>query len=149
MLITHEMSVARAVADEVAVMEAGRLIEHSPVGDVLVRPRSAGLQRLVAALRRALPRGLRAALSAAPAPGHDPVLQIDVLGKEACGPLLARLSAALGAEPTLLHGGIDHVQDQPFGRLYVSLRGQDGDTGPTIWASVPWRSWRPASARRR
>ncbi len=124
-LITHEMSVVRAVADEVAVMEGGRLIEQGLVGDVLTRPRSKGTQRFVAAVRPDLPRFLRVALSAEPSDAHDPVLQIDVLGEQARAPILARLAAATGAEPTLLHGGIDHVQDQPFGRIYVSLRSQD------------------------
>jgi D-methionine transport system ATP-binding protein len=125
-LITHEMSVVRAVADEVAVLEAGRLIEQGLVGDVLTRPQSSGTQRFVAAVRPELPGFLRTTLSATPDAAHDPVLQIDVLGDQARFPLLARLAAAVGAEPTVLHGGIDHVQDQPFGRIYVSLRGQGG-----------------------
>jgi D-methionine transport system ATP-binding protein len=125
-LITHEMSVVRAVADEVAVMESGRLIEQGLVGEELTRPQAKGTQRFVAAVRPTLPRFLRTALAATPGEAHDPVLQIDVLGDEARVPLLARLAAALGAEPTLLHGGIDHVQDQPFGRVYVSLRCRNG-----------------------
>ena len=126
-LITHEMSVVRAVADEVAVMESGRLIEQGLVGDVLTRPRSSSTQRFVDAVRPGLPPSLRDALSATPARSNDPVLQIDIFGPQARFPILARLAAAIGAEPTLLHGGIDHVQDQPFGRLYVSLRGRDDD----------------------
>jgi len=126
-LITHEMSVVRAVADEVAVMEGGRLIEQGLVGEVLTRPHAKGTQRFVAAVRPSLPRYLRSALLDAPigAPtvSHDPVLQIDVLGEQAKGPILANLAAATGAEPSLLHGGIEHVQDQPFGRMFVSLRG--------------------------
>ncbi|MGI4950615.1 MAG: methionine ABC transporter ATP-binding protein [Janthinobacterium lividum] len=124
-LITHEMGVVRAVADEVAIMEGGRLIEQGPVGEVFTQPRSEGGRRLVAAVRPGLPGFLRARLSARAAASHDPVLQIDILGEQARGPVLARLAAALGAEPTLLHGGIDHVGEQPFGRIYISLRGAD------------------------
>ncbi len=128
-LITHEMSVIRAVADDVAVLEGGRLIEQGPVGDVLTRPQSKGAQRIVAAVQPVLPRALRAALSAHPSAGRDPVLQIDVLGEQARAPLLSDLAAATGAEARLLHGGIDHVQDQPFGRLYVALRGSGENLG--------------------
>ena len=122
-LITHEMSVIRAVADEVAVLENGRLIEQGLVSDVLTRPQSKGAQRFVAAVQPVLPRTLRAALSARPCAGCDPVLQIDLLGEQARTPLLSSLSLATGAETLLLHGGIDHVQDQPFGRLFIALRG--------------------------
>ena len=128
-LITHEMSVIRAVADEVAVLEGGRLIEQGPVGGVLTQPRSKGAQRLVATAQPVLPRILRAALSAHPSASRDPVLQIDVLGEQVRAPLLSDLAAATGAEARLLHGGIDHVQDQPFGRLYVALRGSGEDLG--------------------
>ena len=128
-LITHEMSVIRAVADEVAVLEGGRLIEQGPVGGVLTQPRSKGAQRLVATAQPVLPRVLRAALSAHPSASRDPVLQIDVLGEQARAPLLSDLATAMGTEARLLHGGIDHVQDQPFGRLYVALRGSGEDLG--------------------
>ncbi len=128
-LITHEMSVIRAVADEVAVLEGGRLIEQGPVAEVLTRPQSPGAQRLVAAVQPPLPPALRAALSAHPAADRDPVLRVDVVGEAARGPVLARLAAAVGAEVTLLHGGMDHVQDQPFGRVWVSLHGPGLDLG--------------------
>lgn len=129
-LITHEMSVIRAVADEVAVLEGGRLIEQGLVAEVLTRPRAPGTQRLVAAaVQTPLPPSLRAALSVQPAADRDPVLRIDVVGPQARGPVLARLGAAVGAEITLLHGGMDHVQDQPFGRIWVSLHGPGLDLG--------------------
>ncbi len=128
-LITHEMSVIRAVADEVAVMEGGQVIEQGTVADVLTRPQAKGTQRLVAAVQPALPRVLQMALSALPAVDHDPVLRIDLQGDQARTPILVRLAAAVEAEPTLLHGGIDHVQDQPIGRIYISLRGQGADLG--------------------
>ncbi len=128
------MSVIRAVADEVAVLEGGRLIEQGPVIDVLTRPQAPGSQRLVAAVQPPLPHALRAALSGHPAADRDPVLRIDVVGEQARGPLLARLSVALGAEVTLLHGGLDHVQDQPFGRIWVSLRGPGHNLGERVAA---------------
>ena len=128
-LITHEMSVIRAVADEVAVLEGGRLIEQGPVAEVLTRPQAPGTRRLVAAVQPLLPPALRTALSAQPAADRDPVLRIDVVGPEARGPVLARLAAAVGAEVALLHGGVDHIQDQPFGRIWVSLHGPGLDLG--------------------
>ena len=128
-LITHEMSVIRAVADNVAVLEGGRLIEQGPVVEVLTRPQAPGTQRLVAAVQAPLPRVLQTALSAQPALDRDPVLRIDVIGSQARGPVLARLAAAVGAEVTLLHGGMDHVQDLPFGRIWVSLSGPGLDLG--------------------
>lgn len=37
-LITHDISVVREVTDQVAVMYAGRIVEHGPTAEVLSRP---------------------------------------------------------------------------------------------------------------
>ncbi len=57
LFITHDLHVARAVADEVLVMDAGRIVERGPTASVLDAPRSEAARALVAAapdLRKAL-----------------------------------------------------------------------------------------------
>ncbi|MEU4762364.1 ATP-binding cassette domain-containing protein [Actinosynnema sp. NPDC023794] len=51
-LLTHDLDVVRALADEVVVLRAGRVVEAGPVADVLDRPRSAYTAELVAAQPR-------------------------------------------------------------------------------------------------
>ena len=36
--ISHDLSIVSGLADNVAVMYAGRIVEHGPVADVLTRP---------------------------------------------------------------------------------------------------------------
>jgi peptide/nickel transport system ATP-binding protein len=52
LFITHDLGVVGYLADEVAVMEAGRIVEHGPTDQVLRSPREAYTQRLVAAVPR-------------------------------------------------------------------------------------------------
>jgi D-methionine transport system ATP-binding protein len=40
LLITHEMDVVRRVCDSVALLDAGRVVERGPLGEVVARPRS-------------------------------------------------------------------------------------------------------------
>jgi D-methionine transport system ATP-binding protein len=40
LLITHEMDVVRRVCDSVALLDAGRVVEHGPLGEVVARPGS-------------------------------------------------------------------------------------------------------------
>jgi len=50
LMITHDISIARAFADRVAVMMKGELVEVGPAHDVLTTPQHAYTQRLVAAV---------------------------------------------------------------------------------------------------
>ncbi|MCS0502707.1 dipeptide ABC transporter ATP-binding protein [Ancylobacter mangrovi] len=52
LIITHDLSVAGALAHEVVVMQRGRIVEAGPAAEVLVRPRDPYTARLVGARRR-------------------------------------------------------------------------------------------------
>ncbi len=120
-LITHEMSVIRAIADTVAVMEAGRVVEHGPVGEVLGTPRHPLTRRLLAGSRPELPSALRERLRDRPQPGGRAVLQVDVRGAQTREPFIAGLSQHLGIPAVLLHGGIEVLRDEPAGRLFLGV----------------------------
>ncbi len=68
LFITHDLGVVAQVADRVAVMYAGRIVEEGPVRDVLARPR----HPYTAGLLAASPRLTRAPLT--PIPGSVPQL---------------------------------------------------------------------------
>src|SRR3954471_6912414 len=53
LLITHEMDVVRRVADSAALLDAGRVVEHGPLGEVVARPDSRLARGLLPALGRA------------------------------------------------------------------------------------------------
>jgi ABC-type microcin C transport system duplicated ATPase subunit YejF len=47
--ISHDLAVIRAMADEIAVMKDGRIIEHGAANEIVERPREAYTRALVAA----------------------------------------------------------------------------------------------------
>ncbi|MDX8521174.1 ABC transporter ATP-binding protein [Mesorhizobium dulcispinae] len=62
LFITHDLTVARAMSDEVLVMHEGKIVERGRTAEVLDHPRSEAAQALVAAapdLHRAIARRMR------------------------------------------------------------------------------------------
>ncbi|MFT4096075.1 MAG: ABC transporter ATP-binding protein [Rhodoblastus sp.] len=121
-LITHDLGLAAAYCDRVAVMEKGRLVETALAADIFARPQHPYTRRLMRAtprldstLRALLPDGEDGpALEAAdtPAPG-DVLLSIEGLTKEyprpdTANPLLKLVGKAAPApEPFKAVGGVD------------------------------------------
>ena len=57
LFITHDFGVLRRIADDVAVMREGRIVEQGRLQDVLTKPRVAYTRSLIAAEPKGLPRG--------------------------------------------------------------------------------------------
>jgi D-methionine transport system ATP-binding protein len=119
LLITHEMDVVRKIADRVAILEAGRIVEEGPVWQIFSAPRSASTISLLQGLRPSLPAHLQAALSNTLAAFS--VLRLEVAGAQARLPLLAELALETRLTATLLHGGIEHIHGEPVGTLFLAL----------------------------
>ncbi|EHK56183.1 ABC transporter ATP-binding protein [Allomesorhizobium alhagi] len=62
LFITHDLTVARAITDDVMIMHEGKIVERGPTGEVLDHPQSEATKALVAAapdLHRAIARRLQ------------------------------------------------------------------------------------------
>ena len=104
LMVTHDVGVARQVADQVAVMYAGRLLEQGPGSTVLenpAHPYSAGL--LAALPTPAIPRGELAAI-----PGRPPSAK--ELSDEGC-PFAPRCGHALDSCRTALPSTVEVATD--------------------------------------
>lgn len=74
LLITHNLGIVGGMADRVAVMYAGQIVESAPTRELLQRPRHPYTQALLASVPRldAPTRRLRAIPGVVPRPGHFP-----------------------------------------------------------------------------
>jgi D-methionine transport system ATP-binding protein len=123
LLITHEMEVVRGIADRVAVIDAGRIVEEGQVWSVFADPQAPITRSLLSGIRPQLPEHIAARLS--PASGPEQILSIDMAGPAAQGALFADLSQALPQSFRLVHGGIDHIQNQPVARFFIAVPTRD------------------------
>ncbi len=126
-LITHQMQVIKQVADRVAVIDAGRIVEQGPVLEVFTRPQQAITKSLIDEIvPQELPASVMARvrqLSAGLSGGVGQLLRLSYAGESAYQPILSHLIRDLGLELSILHGQIDEIQDQPFGSLAVFASG--------------------------
>lgn len=126
-LITHQMQVVKQIADRVAVMEAGKVVEEGSVIDVFTRPQQPITKSLIDEIvPQDLPvsviervRTLNDALTA----GHGKLLRLSYAGNQAYQPILSRLIRDFGLDVSILNGQVDEIQDQTFGFLAVYASG--------------------------
>ena len=123
LLITHEMEVVRSIADRVTVLDAGRIVEEGPVWQVFSRPQTETTKSLLSGIRPQLPGHIAQGLTADV--GGEAVLGVDIAGPAATGPLLQQLSAAFPGGYRLIHGGVDHIQEQAVGRFFLAVPADD------------------------
>lgn len=126
-LITHEMSVIREIADQVLVLEKGRIAELGEVWKVFGHPQHPATQALLAPLQHALPEDLqRRLLPNAPVSGeHEQIIQLSYSGEYGLEPDLLRITQALPGNIRLVHGGVDRIQGHTHGRLLVAIKHTD------------------------
>ena len=126
-LITHQMQVIKDVADRVAVIEAGRIVEIGSVVEVFTRPQQAITKSLIDEIvPQELPASVLArvrSLNAQLASGHGKLLRLSYAGQQAYQPILSRLIREFGLDVSILNGQVDEIQDQTFGFLAVYASG--------------------------
>ncbi|CAB5688200.1 Methionine import ATP-binding protein MetN [Delftia tsuruhatensis] len=123
-LITHEMSVIREIADRVLVLEQGRIAELGEVWKVFGHPQHPATRALLAPLQHGLPDDLRQRLRPEPPAGcHERILQLTYRGENGLEPDFPRIAQALGGTVRLVHGGIDRIQGHAQGQLLIALQG--------------------------
>jgi len=132
-LITHEMSVVKAIADRVAVLENGRVIEHGATFDVFAHPKHATTRSFVSTVSgAAIPDDVKARLVPEPVTGGSTILRIVFTGPQAGEPVLSRISRVLGVDVNILSGRIDNIAGRPFGALVVSVPGDIASRGAVV-----------------
>lgn len=120
-VITHEMDVVSSIADRVAVMEEGRLVETGSVYEVFSNPQTEVAQRFVATTVKQSPTGDAAAALRKTHKGYLVNVEI-VEGNQELGKILAYLGSR-NVRFNIVHGGIETLQGKAYGTLTLELLG--------------------------
>jgi D-methionine transport system ATP-binding protein len=121
-LITHEMSVVRAIAGRVIVMDRGRIVEEGEVQRIFAAPEAELTQRLIGGQTSELPGALRNGFRNDWTQGSHLVLRVQLSGNLAQRPVLAEMTRDLDVLPVVLQAGVQHVQEQAVASFVVAFR---------------------------
>jgi len=117
-LITHSMDVIRSICDRVAVIDAGKIVEHGDVLDVFLHPAHAVTQSLLSE------SGMDADGWQEMAEGVSGTLvRLSFRGQTTLEPLLSRVSRELGLDLSILQGSVGRIRQTPYGQLVLAVQG--------------------------
>ncbi|WP_022881975.1 methionine ABC transporter ATP-binding protein [Gryllotalpicola ginsengisoli] len=122
-VITHEMEAIRAIADRVAVMDSGRIVESGPVYDVFAHPSTTAAARFVATVLHDRPSADTLTRLRAAHPGR--LVTFAVPEQKGFTGQLSRAFADHGVENEIVFGGIGELQERSIGALTYELTGAD------------------------
>ncbi|MHA6801165.1 methionine ABC transporter ATP-binding protein [Bounagaea algeriensis] len=135
LVVTHDMAVVRRVADDVAVLEQGSVVEDGRVLDLVTEPGS----RIGTTL---LPETDQADHFGAVGGRHDVVAEVVLVGFAAVGALLPEASSRFDVGLDILGGGLTRLGDTPVAKFRVGISGERSES------ALKWMVERDAHVRR-
>ncbi|GAB3601428.1 methionine ABC transporter ATP-binding protein [Kineococcus gypseus] len=122
-VITHEMDAVRQIADRVAVMEAGRVVEVGDVYDVFSAPRTAPARRFVRSVLHDRPSAEQLARLRAHHPGR--LVTVRITDEPGLQKRVDDAFASAGVRTELVHGGVGELRERRIGSLTYEATGPD------------------------
>jgi D-methionine transport system ATP-binding protein len=114
-LITHGMDVIRAIADRVAVLDHGRVVEQGDVIDVFLRPKHATTRALLAE------SGMEVEGGVAAGDGVSRLWRLTYRGATVASPVLTATAREHGLDVAIVQGSIGRIKDEPYAQLTISI----------------------------
>lgn len=120
-LITHEMDVIRRVADRVAVLDKGRIIETDNVLECFLHPKENVTRRMLGQLQHTdelIESGILRNT-------QGQVWRLTFTGSAVSAPFLNHASQHFNLQFSLLQGSVSRLKSTPYGQLVVEFRGDE------------------------
>lgn len=118
MVVTHEMDVIKDLADQVAVMADGEVVEQGSVLDTFLHPREQVTRDFVSTIvPQEIPHRVVEHL------GGDGLWRLLLLDDQVVQPLVSNLITDLGVQVNMLHADMTEVGPHTIGQMIVKITG--------------------------
>jgi D-methionine transport system ATP-binding protein len=125
-LITHEMQAVKEVANKVAVMQDGEIIERGSLLDIFAQPKEQLTKEFIetaTAIDKAIVT-ISTQRAVTELAADEIFVRLSYVGdNNANDPLITRLFRDFGVSANILYGNVEVLQDTPVGSLLVVLKG--------------------------
>jgi D-methionine transport system ATP-binding protein len=134
-LITHGMDVIRAIADRVAVLDHGRIVESGPLVDVFLNPTHATTRALLAESAANGQQGRDPPAAAT----REQLWRLTYRGATVATPVLTAAAREHALDVTIVQGSVGRIKDEPYAQLTLSIPEADGQRLQQFCASLARR----------
>ncbi|MTV82736.1 methionine ABC transporter ATP-binding protein [Secundilactobacillus folii] len=124
-LITHQMEAVKQVADKIAVMSSGEIIERGDLVNVFTHPQKELTKELIGTkgeLAKAIHLLDKDAIENL---NHEEweLVHLTYTGQDVVDPIAATLYKKFDVEVSIIFGNVDELRGTPVGTLFVTLKG--------------------------
>ena len=120
-LITHEMDAVKRVANKIAVMQHGVIIEKGELRQVFLRPQQELTRQFVGGSLAAMDT-LRS-MNLGTLNDDEELYQLVYSGDSVAEPLIIGLYRATGVKASMIYGNVEVLGNVPIGMLFVIVKG--------------------------
>lgn len=122
-LITHEMDAVKRVANKIAVMEHGQVIERGPLQKVFLQPKEELTRQFVGGSLAAI--DTLKSFNLEHLAENEELFQLVYNGNNVTKSIIIELYKELGVEASMLYGNIEILGGNPVGTLFIVVKGDD------------------------
>lgn len=124
LLITHEMDVIKKIADTVAVMDEGRIIEMTDVVSIFKHPKTTIAKAFTqSTMHLALPKVIADKLRSRASASDQAILEIVFTGRAAAEPVIEHLVRHYNIDISILLANLEFLRHETIGKMVVAARG--------------------------
>ncbi len=128
-LITHEMDAVKKVANKVAVMEEGRVIEKGNLKDVFLNPKAELTQKFVGGSLQVVDTLKSLDINLAE---NESLYQLVYSLNNVAKSIIIELYREVGVEASMLYGNVEVLADEPVGTLLITVKGDQEKQKETL-----------------
>ncbi|MBM7616754.1 D-methionine transport system ATP-binding protein [Weissella uvarum] len=137
-LITHEMQAIKEIANKVAVMEDGRIIERGTLLEIFTNPQQQLTKDFIntATNRDEALVKVRELLATQPLSADERLVQINYVGNDTAQPLLSTIYADYGVTTNILYSNMEILTQTPVGLAIAVFKGEDQGINTAITSLI-------------